>query len=137
MTTTPYGNHLIAELAGCDPGLLNDPAAILEILRAAAAAAGTTIVAEMIRRFEPQGVTGVVVIEESHIAVHTWPEHGYASFDFFTCGEGRPDIAAQETARRLKAQVTEVLWVSRGLVGEVSLLRIHGQDRRIVSIPAQ
>jgi S-adenosylmethionine decarboxylase len=79
------GQHLLVELGGCDPGRLDDPQAILALIRGGAAAAGTRLLSEAVHRFEPVGVTGFGLLAESHLAVHTWPERGYAAIDLMTC----------------------------------------------------
>ena len=80
----------------------------------AALAASCRIVTSTFHEFAPQGVSGVVVIEESHLSIHTWPEHGYAAVDFYTCGEMIPDIAADYLAQALGATEVELLTVMRG-----------------------
>jgi len=79
------GNHIIAELTGCSN--LNNTQELESVLRKAAAAAGATVLSVTVHQFEPFGMTGVAVLQESHISVHTWPEYGYASIDIYTCGE--------------------------------------------------
>lgn len=81
------GRHILAEFSGCDMDLLNDLPAIETILKEAARRADATIVDTVFHRYNPHGLSGVVVIAESHISIHTWPEYGYAAADFFTCGE--------------------------------------------------
>lgn len=86
------GQQLLADLYECDVAALNDEALIREAMLEAARRCGATIVAERFHRFSPHGISGVVVIAESHLAIHTWPEHGYAAVDLFTCGATlRPD----------------------------------------------
>jgi len=81
------GRHILAEFTGCDRKLLNDLHAIKPIIEEAARRADATIVESVFHRYNPHGLSGVVVIAESHISIHTWPEYGYAAADFFTCGE--------------------------------------------------
>ena len=81
------GVQILADLYGCDATLLNDPEVIERVLMKAAVLCGATIVNRCFHRFSPHGVSGVVVIAESHLAIHTWPEHRYAALDLFTCGE--------------------------------------------------
>ena len=81
----PLGAHYIIELWDCNQQFLNDLAKIREGLRTAADLAGATIVNDCFHQFAPQGVSGVVVIAESHLSIHTWPELGYAALDLFTC----------------------------------------------------
>jgi S-adenosylmethionine decarboxylase len=89
---TAIGQHLIADLWGCDG--LADPAVIEDALRSAATAASATLLDLKLHHFGPQqGVTGVALLAESHISIHSWPEHGYAAVDIFLCGEA-PRLAA-------------------------------------------
>jgi len=87
----PAGRHVLAELTGCPPEVLNDVRGLESCFRDCAVKGGATLVSSHFHHFTPQGVSGVVVIAESHLTVHTWPEHGYAAVDVFTCG--RPEIA--------------------------------------------
>jgi S-adenosylmethionine decarboxylase len=80
------GRHVLAELYGCSPEILNNRTRVEEIMVNAALEAGAEIREVAFHQFSPQGVSGVVVISESHLAIHTWPEHGYAAVDVFTCG---------------------------------------------------
>src|SRR5512140_1379788 len=77
----------MVEYHGCAPELLNDVEHVKRSMVAAAKATGATIVGELLHPFSPHGVSGVVVIAESHLAIHTWPEYGYAAVDLFTCGD--------------------------------------------------
>ena len=108
------GRHLLVEYTGCDPNVLDDLKRIETLMNEAAAAARTRIVASVFQPFEPQGVTGVVVVEESHLSIHTWPECGYAAVDFFTCGESMPERAHEVLVAGLKAQFAELMHVERG-----------------------
>lgn len=81
------GRHVLAEVYGCDPFLLNDVKTVEHIMVNAALAAGAEVREVAFHKFSPQGVSGVVVISESHLAIHTWPELGYAAVDVFTCGD--------------------------------------------------
>ena len=81
------GKHLLLELNDCDKEVLNDLSFLKGILLAAATEAGATVLGESFHHFNPQGVSGVVVITESHLLIHTWPEYGYAAADIFTCGD--------------------------------------------------
>jgi len=81
------GRHVLAEVHGCEPQVLNDLGAVERIMVEAALNAGAEVREVAFHKFSPQGVSGVVVISESHLAVHTWPEHAYAAVDVFTCGD--------------------------------------------------
>lgn len=80
------GRHVLLELYGCTADLLKFPPDSERILRAAADAMGATIMGSHFHAFPEHGVSGVVVIAESHLTIHTWPEHGYAAVDVFSCG---------------------------------------------------
>lgn len=80
------GKHYLIEYYNCDPQVLNHQTSIQEILLEAARLSGATVLEHSFHKFSPQGVSGVVVIAESHISIHTWPEYRYAAADIFTCG---------------------------------------------------
>jgi S-adenosylmethionine decarboxylase proenzyme len=97
----------------------------------AAVAAKTTIVGSFFKPFQPQGVSGVVVVQESHLSIHTWPEVGYAAVDFYTCGEGDPMDAHKVLLAGLKAQAFEMMQVDRGLNHAKGMcMRLLGQHRK-------
>ncbi|MGZ8360662.1 MAG: adenosylmethionine decarboxylase [Allosphingosinicella sp.] len=112
---SPYdGRHLIADLHGCSG--LADLGLIKRALEAAAAAAGATVLETRLHSFGPgQGVTGVALLAESHISIHTWPEHGYAALDIFLCGR-RHDLEAAlaVVSERLQATSVQRQTVPRG-----------------------
>ncbi len=81
------GTHLILDLHGCPPSRLDDPELISRVLMKAVKDSGATLIKPFFHQFAPQGVSGVMVIAESHFSIHTWPEYGYAAVDMFTCGE--------------------------------------------------
>jgi S-adenosylmethionine decarboxylase len=105
-TTTVYevpsvvGRHCIFELQDGNPTLLNDEDFVKTALIEASDAAGATLLQVVTHKFEPQGVTGFALLAESHISIHTYPEHHFASIDAFTCGEHTDPEAA---CRSLKA----------------------------------
>lgn len=88
---SPLGIHYLLEFTGCAKPMLTDVDLVSKELTGAAKKAGATVVETVIHQFNPHGISGVVVIAESHLAIHTWPEHDYAAIDIFTCGE--PEIA--------------------------------------------
>ena len=81
------GKHCILELYECDQIKLNDEAFLRTVITSAAKRAGATLLNLITHRFEPQGITGLALLAESHISIHTWPENGYAAVDVFTCGD--------------------------------------------------
>ena len=116
-TTLPtIGTHCILELYDCPPEILDDLERIRDALRAAAKLAKSTLLSDTAHRFEPQGVTALGLLAESHISVHTWPELGYAAADVFTCGnECRPEQACEYLAQALQAGRFELRVQERGM----------------------
>ncbi len=111
------GKHLLLELKDCDRELLNDLGLLKRILPEAANAAGATILGESFHQFAPHGVSGAVILAESHLFIHTWPECGYAAVDIFTCGNSiRPEKAAQTLIRELGAKNHSILEIQRGIL---------------------
>lgn len=109
------GSQILADLYGCDRAILDDPQAISDILIEAARRCGATIVDRCFHRFSPQGISGVVVISESHLAIHTWPEHGYAAADLFTCGTTlRPGDCFEYLRHALRSQEQHLQTIERG-----------------------
>lgn len=106
--------HLLAELHGCDRELLNDAHGLLALMRAAADRARAHVVGEVTHRYAPHGVTCLLVLEESHFSLHTWPEAGYAAADFYTCGSLLPELALELLRDGLSATQFDVLSVERG-----------------------
>jgi S-adenosylmethionine decarboxylase len=78
--------HLIAEYYGCDPVQINHPERLRPILEQAVVAGRATVIKTALHQFSPQGVSGVVILAESHLAVHTWPEHCFAAVEILVCG---------------------------------------------------
>jgi len=103
------------ELEDCNEETLNDLEALRETLLTAAAEAGATVMGESFHRFNPHGISGVVVIAESHLFIHTWPEYGYAAADIFTCGTSvQPEKAAELLIEKLGAKRHSVQEILRG-----------------------
>ncbi len=119
------GTHVLLELRECDPQLLDDLVYIREQLLNAAATVDAHVIGESFHQFSPQGVTGILSIAESHISIHTWPEHGYAAADIFTCGDQtKPDRAAAYIIAALRCQDPEITQIRRGLDG-ANVVDIH------------
>ncbi len=115
ITHRPAGTHLLADLYGIDAAKLTSVERIDALLRAGAEAAGAHILHSHFHSFgEAQGVTGVVLLAESHISIHTWPEVGFAAADIFMCGDAQPQLALQVLERALKPQSRVVQTIERG-----------------------
>lgn len=114
------GKHLVVEYYGCDPNVLDDVEVIREAMVKAAEISGATVVQDVFHRFNPYGISGVVVIAESHLAIHTWPEYGFAAVDLFTCGDHvDPWKGFQYLKEVLKAKYYTVVEMKRGLLDPV------------------
>lgn len=126
-----YSRHCILELWECDVDFLNDRPLIEKAMVEAALEAGAEVREVAFHNFAPQGVSGVVIISESHLAIHTFPEHGYASIDVFTCGPRiDPKEAALIISKKLKANRVYEMNVERGL-GEMSVVNDFNKCTRI------
>ncbi|WIF96204.1 adenosylmethionine decarboxylase [Caminicella sporogenes] len=114
------GRHILAEFYNCNQEIINDHNLIERYLIDAAKKANATVVESCFHMFNPWGVSGVVVIQESHLTIHTWPELGYASVDLYTCGdEVNPWIAFEYLKEKLQAEKTETIEVPRGMVDKI------------------
>ena len=113
------GIHLVVDAWQAPEELLNDPAAIEMALVEAVKVSKTTLIDLCVHQFNPHGITAIATLAESHIAIHTWPEHGYFAADLFFCGTGQPHIAAQLLQTALKAKKIEIQELKRGFVPDL------------------
>ena len=118
------GRHILVEYFGCDRKILNNLESIKRFMDEAAIHSGATIVDNVFHLFNPHGVSGVVVIAESHLAIHTWPEYGYAAVDLFTCGETVDPWKAFELLKeKLGSNHSTTMEIKRGQIEGVKVLR--------------
>lgn len=111
------GRHLLLELHDCNRETLDDTDQIRDVMLKSAIDCGAVVLGNQFHHFNPQGVSGVVVIAESHISIHTWPEFGYAAVDVFTCGTVvDPEIAANVLTVGLEAKNHSLMEVPRGVL---------------------
>ena len=109
------GKHLLLELKDCDKEVLNDVGFLRDALLTAANEAGATVLGESFHQFNPHGISGVVIIAESHLLIHTWPEYGYAAADIFTCGNSvQPRKAARALIEKLGSKNHSMVEMQRG-----------------------
>ena len=109
------GRQILAEFFNCNRDILNDSVKIELFMKKAALECGATIVSSSFHTFNPHGISGVVVIAESHLTIHTWPEYGYAAVDVFTCGDlVNPQTAIQSLEQNLNAEKIEIKEFVRG-----------------------
>jgi spermidine synthase len=109
------GRHIVVEFYDCDVEVMNDVRLIEAAMVGAAKEASATVISSSFHHFNPFGVSGVVVIQESHLAIHTWPEYGYAAVDVFTCGDTvDPWVCYKALFRDLKAGHGSAVEMGRG-----------------------
>ncbi|MDA8169297.1 MAG: adenosylmethionine decarboxylase [Nitrospiraceae bacterium] len=111
------GKHLLIDLRDCSTEVIKDLEQVKDALMQAAKAASATIVDVSFHEFSPFGISGMVVIAESHLSIHTWPEYGYAAVDIFTCGDLiKPEIAAAYLIERFRSKNPSVVEMKRGIL---------------------
>lgn len=110
------GHHYIVEASGCDPKIIGSVEKVQQILVKAAEIAGSHVWAISFSKFPPNGVSGVVVISESHISTHTWPEMRYGALDIYTCGNsGDPEKAVIYAVEAFGATTSHITEITRGI----------------------
>jgi len=120
------GRHLLVEYADCRSNRLDDKEFLKNVMLEAVRRSGATIVNSTFHRYAPQGVSGVVVIAESHMSIHTWPEYNYASVDFFTCGQTvDPYLAYEYVREQLESHNAKVTEEKRGIPSPVDEVIDH------------
>ena len=111
------GTHLLIELKDCNPEILKDLEKVRSVLVSAAEKAKATVIDSSFREFQPFGISGIVVIAESHLTVHTWPEYRYAAVDIFTCGDYiKSEVAASYVIKQLESKNPSIVEMKRGLL---------------------
>ncbi len=130
------GRHMTVEFYDCNTRILADAGKVEQVFLDAARKSGATVIGSNFHVFQPQGVSGVVVISESHFAIHAWPEHDFAAVDLFTCGDKVDfDIAIEVIAKGLESDQRIISnLMNRGIVGTNGVERcvpvIEGGDMR-------
>ena len=111
------GTHLLIELRDCNPEILKSLEEVRKILVSAAKEAKATIINNSFHEFNPFGISGVVVIAESHLTIHTWPEYGYAAVDIFTCGDIiKPERAVSYLVKKFDCKNPSIVEMKRGIL---------------------
>ena len=119
--------HFLLELYRCDYEKLNDESFLRCTLNNAAKIANATVLNLISNKFEPQGVTAIALLAESHLSIHTWPEAHYSAVDIFTCGQNmKPDISCKYLIQALMAEEHLLRIVDRN-----PPLKVHSQIRTI------
>jgi S-adenosylmethionine decarboxylase proenzyme len=131
ITRSTLGHHLLLELYDCDNVILDDVGTIQEVIQAAADAIQANTVNATFHRYQPQGVSGVLLLAESHLSVHTWPERAYAAVDAYTCGDIDPCAAIPLLRNSLNAKAATVTRILRGHANDMPTSSPHGWLRVI------
>lgn len=120
MNLSALGRHVLIEYFNCDKEKLQDTKLVEELMNEAARRSGATIVESVFHTFNPYGVSGAVIISESHLTIHTWPEYGYASVDVYTCGDTvDPWLGFKYLEEELGATQSESIEVPRGMTDKI------------------
>jgi S-adenosylmethionine decarboxylase len=131
------GHHLLIELYGCSPEALDQVEVVRDAMLAVADQVNATVLGVSEHRFQPQGVSVVVVIAESHVSVHTWPEYGYAAADVFTCsGSLATDRVVELLRERFLARQANAIEVQRGIFSVAEAERRVQGGEPIVAVEA-
>lgn len=111
------GKHLLVDLKDCNKTILSSISEVTNAMVSAAKDANATIIDHSFHEFSPFGISGMVVIAESHLSIHTWPEYGYAAVDIFTCGDLiSPEVAARFLIEKFESKNPSIVEVKRGLI---------------------
>jgi len=111
------GTHLLVELKDCNPEILKNLEKVRSVLVSAAKKAKATVIDLSFREFQPFGISGFVVIAESHLSIHTWPEYGYAAVDIFTCGDFiKAEVAASYIIKQFESKNPSIVEMKRGIL---------------------
>ena len=125
-----FGRHLILEMWDCNREILNDVEKITQLMCAAAADTGATVVKQISHEFNPPGVTAVAILSESHISIHTWPIEGYVAVDVFTCGTVvDPQLAIRRLLDGFEPREHTSLELKRGspFINETMLSKVYSE----------
>ncbi|MBF0474304.1 MAG: S-adenosylmethionine decarboxylase proenzyme [Deltaproteobacteria bacterium] len=111
------GKHLIIELYECDREIINDLEAVEHHITESVRVSGASIIKPYFHKFSPHGISGMVIIAESHFSIHTWPEYGYCAVDIFTCGDLiQGDKAMNYLKEHFKCQNVSLMEIKRGVL---------------------
>lgn len=113
------GKHLVLDAWRSPAELLNDKEFVQRAVEEAVAVCGATLIELCVHQFSPYGVTATATLAESHMAVHTWPEHGYVGADIFFCGEGNPETAIEKLVELFQARDVKIRRLNRGIQPQI------------------
>ncbi len=127
------GSHLIAELFNCSEYIISDANKIEEVMLKAAKLSKTTVIKKFFHEFSPFGISGVLIIAESHFTIHTWPEYAYAAVDIFTCGDIEYQPAVDYIKNEFEAKECSVFHFNRGIIPDIKINKDTFKWREIQS----
>lgn len=107
------GKHFLLNLYGCPFELLNDPDYLITLIESAARFSKATVIQTIHKKFEPQGVTVLTLLSESHFSLHSWPEEGKAAVDCYTCGDCNPKVGCDFIIEKLQPTKYELTYIQR------------------------
>lgn len=107
------GKHYLLNLYGCPFSFLDDQFFLINLLEKSAISSGANVIQTVHKKFDPQGVTVLTLLSESHISIHTWPERGDAAVDIFTCGDCDPKIGCNIIIDELQSQSHTLSYIDR------------------------
>lgn len=107
------GKHFLLNLYGCSASLLNDECFLIDLIENAAIVSGATVLKTVFHKFNPQGITAICLLSESHISIHSWPEENKAALDIYTCGNSNPKIGCDVIIEQLKPTEYKLSYIQR------------------------
>lgn len=107
------GKHFLLNLYGCSSSLLNDEKFLIDLIENAAVCSGATVLKTVFHKFDPQGITAICLLSESHISIHSWPEENKAALDIYTCGSSNPKIGCDIIIEQLKPVEYKLTYIQR------------------------
>lgn len=120
MKLEQLGRHILVEFYNCNVDTLGNHEKIEYFMKEAAIRSNATIVNSCFHKFNPWGVSGAVIIQESHLTIHTWPEYGYASVDLYTCGDSvNPWVGFDYLEEALECEKSESIEIARGMIDKI------------------
>lgn len=125
MNPDNIGTHLIIDAWGCSHEILDDKEKISQAMLQAVKAGEATLIDLVVHEFSPHGVTATATLAESHIAIHTWPEHGYFAADLFFCGKGNPYKAMEHLEESFGATKFKIQEITRGIATEEEMIQVE------------
>ena len=110
------GIHVIADFFECDSSVINNIESVEKILTESVIISGATLIKPFFHRFSPQGISGIIVVAESHFSIHTWPEHSAAAVDIFSCGDFNHIAALKLIKEKIKSANNSVVQIARNSI---------------------